>query len=738
MRVSCLAFAGMDREPAFVDAVAQLRSMLARSFQPYVRPAAAPSRSGLSQHKAEGAKGASMRLVSEEVDPMRHIRVAMEATHPLSLADVSMPPSLATALDVLVAMGPTALIQWRCSSEQRLWHLVQQLAPISAELVARMPQHVRRICSHLRLGVMAAVADAIEWPDTELVRKHVYGYQVVGSIPDSHVLVPGGQPFREPPDSIFARNAAANNALERRVRSMTPDDTSRAAWRKTLEEVEIGLMAGPFTSQELNQTIRKGGFGYGAWRGSLRFGVAQGTDIRACDDCRPSNLGTETVESVYCARAEFGATVARGLALRLGHGRFILCKSTDDLRKAYRFLPVAHMEYTVICIQDPDTRQACFFVVPGHNFGLLSAVVNFNSFSRFIVEASRSLGAVTVDGYYDDFTVDELVDLRSSGSHWLGNMMDAIGGSFALAKHVPCGVRRTFIGVTTDYSAMLSRGVVLLSIKEERRVALIAEVGALLSARQLSRDGAQRLYGKLYFGLSAHFGRIGKSVLPVLSRHGAPSAPETGWSAELEAALRFLGKLLPVLRPFEVPTLPVRVPPILIYTDGMYEPETHFRREQAAIGFIAWFPTLRRWFHSWLDVSLVCRLFKQAKTHIGRIEALGVLVACRSLLSHSVTAPHMSCAPILSFIDNDGVLHNCVAGSSADPDTSLIIHQLTVSFAECSAVPWYERVPSKANPADAPSRVPFSSEARQEMHLMEAKLHCTFVPSVLPTMYTRG
>ena len=53
-------------------------------------------------------------------------------------------------------------------------------------------------------------------------------------------------------------------------------------------------------------------------------------------------------------------------------------------------------------------------------------------------------------------------------------------------------------------------------------------------------------------------------------------------------------------------------------------------------------------------------------------------------------------------------------------------------------MPWYESVPSKANPADAPSRVPFSSEARQEMHLMEAKLHCTFVPSVLPTMYTRG
>ena len=114
---------------------------------------------------------------------------------------------------------------------------------------------------------------------------------------------------------------------------------------------------------------------------------------------------------------------------------------------------------------------------------------------------------------------------------------------------------------------------------------------------------------------------------------------------------------------------------------------------------------------------------------------MGVLVAVLSLLSHSATAACMHCAPVLSFIDNDGVLHNCVGGSSKDPDTSHIIHQLTVAFASCAALPWYERVPSDANPADAPSRVPFCNKARAEMASMEMKLRCTFIPSVIPTIY---
>ena len=89
---------------------------------------------------------------------MRHIAEALSVTHPLSYADLKLPPSLSAALDTLVSMGVPALIEWRCCSEQLLWRLVQQLAPLSMALVQLMPQHVRKICSHLRLALVAAIA----------------------------------------------------------------------------------------------------------------------------------------------------------------------------------------------------------------------------------------------------------------------------------------------------------------------------------------------------------------------------------------------------------------------------------------------------------------------------------------------------------------------------------------------------------------------------------------------------
>ena len=138
-------------------------------------------------------------------------------------------------------------------------------------------------------------------------------------------------------------------------------------------------------------------------------------------------------------------------------------------------------------------------------------------------------------------------------------------------------------------------------------------------------------------------------MLPVLSHHGSPSMDGRGWSRDLEKALQFLAELLPILTAYEVPTFPIIINPILIYTDGMYEPPEHSTAERAAIGFIAYFPMLDRWFHSWLDMSAVCALFRPQKTHIGRVEAMGVLVAVLSLLSHSATAACMHCAPVFVF-----------------------------------------------------------------------------------------
>ena len=68
----------------------------------------------------------------------------------------------------------------------------------------------------------------------------------------------------------------------------------------------------------------------------------------------------------------------------------------EDLTAAYRFLPNEQPEFTVFCVwRFADGRDIQvgpeFYYVPGHNFGMVSSVLNFNRSPKLMVAMSRSL-----------------------------------------------------------------------------------------------------------------------------------------------------------------------------------------------------------------------------------------------------------------------------------------------------------------------------------------------------------
>ena len=64
---------------------------------------------------------------------------------------------------------------------------------------------------------------------------------------------------------------------------------------------------------------------------------------------------------------------------------------------------------------------------PGHNFGLASAVVNFNRYPEFVVVSLRALYAVPVDHYYDDFIIPDLEVGRRSALDVLEDFIHMCG-----------------------------------------------------------------------------------------------------------------------------------------------------------------------------------------------------------------------------------------------------------------------------------------------------------------------
>ena len=111
---------------------------------------------------------------------------------------------------------------------------------------------------------------------------------------------------------------------------------------------------------------------------------------------------------------------------------------TEDLEAAYRHVPTSQPQFTIAAVWDDESKKVCYIEVPGHNFGLASAVINFNRFPEFAVAIARRLLWIVVEHYVDDkdvtepgwcggsglaFLVELRADARSSAAHLFGQSL---------------------------------------------------------------------------------------------------------------------------------------------------------------------------------------------------------------------------------------------------------------------------------------------------------------------------
>ena len=98
--------------------------------------------------------------------------------------------------------------------------------------------------------------------------------------------------------------------------------------------------------------------------------------------------------------------------------------------------------------------------------------------------------------------------------------------------------------------------------------------------------------------------------------------------------------------------------------------------------------------------ALICR-----GQQIGQIEILGIL------------APYFSVPELLTgrqvihWVDNTSALSAVTKGYSGVPDSARLVHLFHAWNVGAQTACWFEYVPTKANPADKPSRVDLSGRA---------------------------
>ena len=716
-------FAILNGAPEYHAAVARLKE-LDELREGDWRPVAQSAGFGDAQFLQQDGGGALLanQLIPADVDEVeRHVRDALQQQHPAASRgdgyghhqqyERRREAELESAVRRCVELGSdmTAELQRRSAVldavSESLMGLTRQ---IREEL---SPQHI--VCTpfeHVHVAYFAAIRNALELEDTELPVRLALGAIVAGDLPAIRAWEAADVPRPLGLDYDSLPHRQWNGWLEADIleRASEPRGAAEAVslWARTQEELDLGRCDGPWTVDDLDAM-----YGADGWRGMRCFGVEQGGALRACDDAAESlhNDASNQRDKLRCTQADAPARCADRFAERKGRGSrgWSLLLSTDDLDGAYRRVLVAtpghgvSMQYVPDCPAVPGGGVRGF-TRAGFCFGMVSAVLSFNSVPACTASAARRLLGLPTDHYFDDFWLLVLEMVGSAGQEALDAHHTRLGYPLSLKKRKTPALARKFGGVVTDFTRLAEHGEVQVYVDEERRQKLIAvceeATGGLLPR------AAERLCGKLRFSLSWSVGRVGLAALQPLQRRAESKARWVAKvTAAIERALRYLIDVLRVLPPRTLLLdLPSR-PPVLVWTDAMYE-HNGGGEPAAEGGFVVVEPAepgrpLRVHYADEVAGSDVMRRFvPDRRQYIGQLEKLYAVVPYTTL-PHVFEGRH-----VIHFIDNTWALAALVKGYATAIDSGLIVNAFHALNVGLRADVFFEYVRSKANIADLPSR----------------------------------
>ena len=119
----------------------------------------------------------------------------------------------------------------------------------------------------------------------------------------------------------------------------------------------------------------------------------------------------------------------------------------------------------------------------------------------------------------------------------------------------------------------------------------------------------------------------------------------------------------------------------------------------AGVGGILFDPSAKSIFYfSWRLPDEVVARFPADSNPIHQLEILPVLIALK------LWPEAFAGRSLISFIDNEGAKCSLINGGSGTDVANRIVSVIDECFSDAATRVWFERVASKSNPADAPSR----------------------------------
>eukprot|EP00971_Amphidinium_carterae_P304567 6052307-Amphidinium_carterae.1 len=240
------------------------------------------------------------------------------------------------------------------------------------------------------------------------------------------------------------------------------------------------------------------------------------------------------------------------------------------------------------------------------------------------------------------------------------------------------------------------KGLAKVRNTDSRVSEISGTIRGVLDSGSLTPTLAASLVGRLSFMDGQHFARLGVASSRTLRKAAASRSREFPITSEIRKALLWSLDLM-AWCPERSITLKRDSEQVVIFTDGAVEGERGLR---CTMGGLAFFPRKQPEFFSAAVPSWLVDVWRsEGREHvIYQTELLPVLISI-CLWQESLRGQH-----VLVFIDNEAARCALVASYAGLEGAMRIIWRVAELTARTLVKPWFARVPSSSNPADAPSR----------------------------------
>ena len=439
-----------------------------------------------------------------------------------------------------------------------------------------------------------------------------------------------------------------------------------------------------------------------------RFGVEQGVradgsiKIWACDDGAAcgSNDCCSASERLHNDRHDYlSAVVQLFFAITSAVPAMWKC----DVDAAFRRVPV-HPEHRwmlwAVVLLGGSCVAAQHYALP---FGCVASVHAWNRIGGFLAHVATKVcgffpSAVVrvvcgyvlklpVLRYVDDYLGLDRKDCVIHGLDCFARVVRCILGSSALAEEkMGVGITMEYLGICVHPSL---NGISFWPSKAKITRWLL-DIEKALSTGVLSSGDASKLVGRLAFANQVIFKRVGRAMLRpiyaqqhVFLRHGRISE-------HLRLSLKWWWNILALEINQVVPLRPALCRVVELFGDARGAPPrvASVLLADGVVEYTDWEP----------DSTVMNTFCARRDNQIMGQELLAVLFGLSTFLDKL----HGSCVRV--WIDNSGGESALLRGRATSWDHNILVHSIWLLAAKYNFSLWIERVPSKLNIADDPSR----------------------------------